>query len=181
MLSVESNRLPNHQTGHHTCGRLVVHSLPTPFPQYFMIDAYATLRLVHITCFAAWMGNVIASRFFIRSIEEKMTDQQGDAEPYRSIMMRFIKAETKITDIAVPGVLISGLMLAGLYHGWTFQVILKGILFATQVILTLGYIAKAIRPLSYPCTTRDYQKWYRLFSISFTMFGIILYTSFFLL
>ena len=142
---------------------------------------HTLLRLLHITSFAAWFGSVLASIYFLKSIEEKLTDKAGNTGEYTSLLQRYIKLETKIADTGFKMVIVTGILLASLYHGWTLWVFVKIALVVLQVILTLCYIKRSIQTLSYPCTLSDYKRWYRLFTISLTMFALILTISFFLL
>lgn len=148
------------------------------------MDIHALLRLVHITSFAAWFGTILASYFLLKALEPRLAGkglQQEQAAEDHALLRRFIKLETKIADVAVIGVIVSGLLLAHFHHGWSVWVFVKIGLMALQVALTLGYIIKAIQPITYPCTVPQYRPWYRLFAISFTMFGIMLAVTFFLL
>ena len=142
---------------------------------------HTLLRFVHVTAFAAWFGSVLASLYFLKSIEEKLTGNSSNTGEYTSLLQRYIKLETKIADTGFKTVIITGILLAALYHGWTLWVFVKIGLIVLQVALTLGYITRSIRTLSYPCSTADYKRWYRLFTISLTMFALVLTISFFLL
>jgi len=144
------------------------------------MDLHALLRLVHITAFAAWFGTIFATLFLLKTLEPGLTSEQKQAEEYQMLLRRFIKLETKVADAAVISVLLSGLLLAHFWQGWTPWVFAKTALLILQIALTLGYIIKAIQPLSYPCETSAYRVWYRLFTISFSMFGIVLLLTFFL-
>jgi putative membrane protein len=144
------------------------------------MDFHAILRLVHITGFAAWFGTIFASFFLLKTLEPGLTGDQDQAQAHRVLLMRFIKLETKVADVAVISVIVSGLLLAHFYQGWTPWVFAKIALLILQVALTMGYIVKAIQPISYPCDTLRYRAWYRLFAISFSMFGIVLAVTFFL-
>jgi putative membrane protein len=144
---------------------------------------HAILRLVHITGFAAWFGTIFASLFLIRTLEPGLTDEEErlPAKEYSALLQRFIRLETKVADVAVISVIVSGLLLAHLYHGWTPWVTVKIVLLLLQIALTIGWIIKAIKPLAYPCKPLQYSAWYRLFAISFTMFGLVLAVTFFFL
>lgn len=146
------------------------------------MSLYAILRLVHITGFAAWFGTIFASLFLIRTLEPGLTaEDPRQADDYSALLRRFIKLETKVADVAVISVIVSGLLLAHFYHGWTAWVFVKIVLLLVQIALTLGWIIRKIQPLSYPCGTAQYSAWYRLFAISFTMFGLALAATFFFL
>ncbi len=146
-----------------------------------MAIIHTLLRLLHITSFAAWFGSVLASIYFLKSIEEKLTGNTSNIGEYTSLLQRYIKLETKIADTGFKMVIVTGILLASLYHGWTLWVFVKIALIVLQVALTLGYITRSIRTLSYPCTGIEYAKWYRLFTLSLTMFAVVLTVSFFLL
>ena len=142
---------------------------------------HTLLRLLHVTSFAAWFGSVLASLYFLNSIEEKLTGNASNIGEYTSLLQRYIKLETKVADTGFKVVIVTGILLATLYHGWTLWVFVKIALIVLQVALTLGYITRSIRTLSYPCTVADYKRWYRLFTISLSMFAVVLSVSFFLL
>ncbi len=147
-----------------------------------METLHTILRLIHVTCFAAWFGTVLASLFLLKTLEPKLTGkEEGSPAEYSKLLQNFIRLETKVADTAFKAVILSGLLLAGLYHGWHLAVFIKIGLVVLQVALTLGYIMRSIRPLTYPCTPSEYAKWYRLFSISLSMFALVLLTTFFLL
>jgi hypothetical protein len=143
------------------------------------MDFHALLRLIHITGFAAWFGTIFASMFLLKTLEPGMTGDEATAKEHKALLMRFIGLETRVADAAVVSVLVSGLLLAHFYHGWTIWVAVKIVLLILQIALTMGYIVKRIQPIAYPCDTARYASWYRLFAISFTMFGIVLAVSFF--
>jgi len=145
------------------------------------MDFHALLRVVHITGFAAWFGTIFASFFLLKTLEPGLTggDKQ-QADDYSLLLRRFIKLETKVADVAVISVILSGLLLAHFYAGWTPWVFAKIGLLVLQIALTMGFIIKAIQPITYPCDTSRYTAWYRLFTISFSMFGIVLLVTFFL-
>jgi uncharacterized membrane protein len=145
------------------------------------MDIHTILRFFHIIFFASWFGIVLASVFFLKAIEEKLTTHDGYNAEYAGLLQRFLKLETKVADVAVIGVIISGIMLAGFYHGWTTWVFVKSGLIILQIVLTIGYIMRSVRTLSYPCSRSAYGNWYRLFSISLTMFALVLLVTFFLL
>jgi putative copper export protein len=146
------------------------------------MEWHSILLFMHIVSFAAWFGTIFASLFLLKALEPKLTgpDEQQAAE-FSSLLRIFLRLETKVADIGVIGVLISGILLATFHHGWTFWVFVKSALLVLQITLTLGYIVRAIQPLKYPCSAHDYARWYRLFGISLTMFALVLLCSFFLL
>ncbi|NTV98198.1 MAG: hypothetical protein HGA70_03445 [Chlorobiaceae bacterium] len=146
------------------------------------MELHNVLRFVHIVSFAAWFGTVLASLFLLKALEPKLTGTDGKkAEEYASLLRKYIKLETKVADAGVIGVLLSGILLAALYHGWSLWVFVKSCLVVLQIALTLGYIFRAIQPLKYPCSALEYARWYRLFGISLFMFTLVLLCSFFLL
>jgi putative membrane protein len=144
------------------------------------MDFHALLRVIHITGFAAWFGTIFATLFLLKTLEPGLTGEKKQAEEYSLLLRRFIKLETKVADVAVISVLLSGLLLAHFYEGWHPWVFAKIGLIILQIALTMGYIVKAIQPITYPCDAVKYHAWYRLFTISFSMFGIVLLVTFFL-
>ncbi|MBN1928006.1 MAG: hypothetical protein JW764_00465 [Chlorobiaceae bacterium] len=144
------------------------------------MDFHALLRVAHITGFAAWFGTIFASLFLLKTLQPGLTGEKKQAEEYSLLLRRFIKLETKVADAAVILVILSGLLLAHFHAGWTPWVFAKIGLVLAQIALTIGYIIKAIQPIAYPCEPSRYTAWYRLFTISFSMFGIILIVTFFL-
>jgi putative copper export protein len=144
------------------------------------MDFHALLRLVHITGFAAWFGTIFATLFLLKTLEPGLTGDKQQAEEYSMLLRRFIKLETKVADVAVISVILSGLLLAQFYQGWTPWVFAKIGLLVLQIALTMGFIVKAIQPIAYPCDTTRYRAWYRLFAISFSMFAVVLLVTFFL-
>lgn len=146
------------------------------------MNTHALLRFLHITSFAAWFGTVLASLFLLKALETKLTgEEEGDTAGYAGLLQKYIRLETKVADIAFTGTIFSGIVLAGLYHGWTVWVLVKSGLIVLQVALTMGYIVKSLRPITYPCSPSEYRNWYRLFGISLSMFAFVLLVSFFLL
>lgn len=144
------------------------------------MDFHAILRLVHITGFAAWFGTIFASMFLLRTLEPGMTGDEETAKAHKALLMRFIGLETKVADVAVVSVLVSGLLLAHFYHGWTLWVAVKIGLLVLQIAFTMGFIVKKIQPITYPCDASRYATWYQLFGISLTMFALVLAVTFFL-
>jgi len=145
------------------------------------MDIKTILLFVHVTCFAAWFGTVLASLFLLRTLESRLTGSAESAVENGHLLREFIRLETKVADVAFIGVVLSGILLASLFHGWTFWVIAKSLLIVLQVALTMGYIIRAIQPLTYPCTIESFRNWYKLFAISLTMFALVLGVTFFLL
>ncbi|NTU97904.1 MAG: hypothetical protein HGA62_08855 [Chlorobiaceae bacterium] len=146
------------------------------------MELHTVLRFFHVVSFAAWFGSVLASLFLLKTLEPKLTgtDRQ-QADEYAALLRNYIGLETKVADAGVIGVLVSGILLAALHHGWTLWVYVKSGLIVLQIALTLGYIIRAIRPLQYPCTSTEFRRWFRLFGISLSMFTLVLLCSFFLL
>jgi putative membrane protein len=144
------------------------------------MNFHALLRIIHITGFASWFGTIFASLFLLKTLEPGLTGEKNQAEEYSLLLRRFIRLETKVADVSVISVILSGLLLAHFYEGWSPWVSAKIVLLILQIALTMGYIIKAIQPVVYPCDTTQYRAWYRLFTISFSMFGIILMVTFFL-
>ena len=140
---------------------------------------HTILRFVHIICFASWFGTVLASMFFLKAIESKLTGNDDYNPEFAQLLQRFLKLETKVADVAVIGVILSGIMLAVFYHGWTIWVFAKSLLIVLQIALTIGYIIRSVRTLTYPCSKQEYGRWYRLFGISLTMFALVLIVTFF--
>ena len=144
------------------------------------MDFHALLRLVHITGFAAWFGTIFATLFLLKTLEPGLTGEKQQAEEHSLLLRRFIKLETKVADVAVISVLLSGLLLAHFYEGWHPWVFAKIGLMILQIALTMGYIIKAIQPITYPSDAVKYRAWYKLFAISLSMFAIVLLLTFFL-
>jgi len=145
------------------------------------MDFHTLLLFIHVTCFAAWFGTVLASLFLLKTLESRLTGSALRAGEDALLLREFIKRETKVADVAFIGVVLSGILLASFFHGWTLWVAVKSGLIVLQVSLTMGYIIRAIQPLSYPCTPEMFRNWYRLFAISLGMFALVLGVTFFLL
>jgi uncharacterized membrane protein len=145
------------------------------------MDFHTILRFLHIIFFASWFGMILTSLFLLKTLEDRLTTNDGYNAEYVVLLQRFLKLETKAADVSVIGVILTGMMLAGFYHGWTTWVFIKSGLIVLQIILTIGYIMRSVRSISYPCTKSEYGNWYRLFSISLTMFALVLLVTFFLL
>ncbi len=145
------------------------------------MDWYVLLRFFHIVSFATWFGTVFASLFLLKTLEPKLTDSTGNPEEYAKILRSYIKRETKVADAAFKLTIASGLLMALLTQTWSIPLFVKIALVILQFALTMGYIVKAIQPLTYPCSPSDYKRWYNLFAISLSMFALVLSVSFFLL
>ncbi|ACF46618.1 MAG: hypothetical protein OQK66_01990 [Prosthecochloris sp.] len=145
------------------------------------MDWYTLLKFIHVTSFALWLGTVFASIFLLRTLEPVLTGSEKEIARYPEFLKTYIKLETSVADKGFKTTVISGLLLALFFHGWTLWVFVKIGLIILQVVLTMSYIIKAIQPLSYPCSPGDYANWYKLFSISLTMFALVLLVTFFLL
>lgn len=140
---------------------------------------YQFLLLIHVACFALWMGAVAASLLVVRTLEPRLTDVTGDASQDAGLLRAYIRREVKLVDVVFAGVLISGVMLAQLYTGWTPWVLTKIGLFIAQFVATMAYIQVFIRPLMYPCPPHHYRRWYGLFAVSLSFFAITLLVVFF--
>lgn len=145
------------------------------------MDFHTILLFIHVTCFAAWFGTVLASLFLLKTLESRLTGMAPRAGEDALLLREFIKRETKVADVAFIGVVLSGILLASFFHGWTLWVVAKSGLVVLQVALTMGYIIRAIQPISYPCPPEMFRNWYRLFAISLGMFALVLGVTFFLL
>ena len=141
---------------------------------------HSLLLFIHVTAFATWFGTVFASLFLLKTLEPKLTGTYDDLGDYPMLLQTYIKLETKVADAGFKTTIVSGLLLALFFHGWTIAVAIKSALIILQVALTMGYIIKAIHPLQYPCSRSDYKKWYNLFTISLLMFALVLGVTFFL-
>jgi len=139
------------------------------------------LLFMHVTCFAAWFGTVLASLFLLKTLESRLTGTAEHASEDALLLREFIKRETKVADVSFIGVIISGILLASFFHGWTLWVAVKSGLIVLQVALTMGYIVRAIQPLTYPCSPETFRNWYKLFAISLGMFALVLGVTFFML
>ncbi|MBX0329003.1 hypothetical protein K2Z83_15095 [Oscillochloris sp. ZM17-4] len=139
---------------------------------------YHALLLIHVVCFALWFGAIVASLLVVRTLESRLTAADAtaaDAEIIRS----YIRREVKLVDVVFVGLLVSGSILAQLYIGWTSWVLIKISLFIAQFIATMAFIFLRIRPISYPCSTQVYRRWYQLFSVSIGFFAITLLVVYF--
>ncbi len=78
---------------------------------------HTILRFVHIVSFAAWFGTILASLFFLKAIESKLTGNGNgnSTKEFAALLQRFLKLETKVADVAVIGVILSGILLAVFY------------------------------------------------------------------
>ncbi len=145
------------------------------------MDWHTLLRLIHVTSFATWFGTVFASFFLLKTLEPKLTGPEDELGEYPRFLQTYIKLETKVADTGFKATIVTGLLLAFFFHGWTLPLFIKSGLIILQVALTMGYIIKAIQPLKYPCSSSDYKKWYNLFATSFSMFALVLVVTFFFL
>lgn len=125
------------------------------------------------------MGAVAASLLVVRTLEPRLTGVEGDAAVDAGLLRAYIRREIKLVDVAFAGVLISGIVLAQVYYGWTSWVFLKVGLFIAQFVATMAYIHRFIRPLSYPCSPQQYRRWYGLFAVSLGFFALTLLVVFF--
>lgn len=140
---------------------------------------YQFLLLVHVVCFALWMGAVAASLLVVRTFESRLTTIVGDVTSDAALLRAYIRREVKFVDVVFAGVLVSGIALAQLYTGWTSWVLTKIGLFVAQFVATMAYIQVFIRPLTYPCPPHLYRRWYGLFAVSLGFFAITLMVVFF--
>jgi putative membrane protein len=144
----------------------------------FLVAMYSLLVFLHVVCFALWMGAVAASMLVIRTLEPRLTNP--DRAPLDAELLKtYIRYEVKLVDVAFFGVLLTGVALAHFYIGWTLWTTVKLSLYFVQFGATMFYIAKFIRPLSYPCSTNDYKRWYGLFAVSFSLFFVVLVWTYF--
>ncbi|MGQ9549678.1 MAG: hypothetical protein ACUVSY_02015 [Roseiflexus sp.] len=140
---------------------------------------YQFLLLIHVACFALWMGAVAASLLIVHTLEPRLTGTAGNVTPDADLLRAYIRREVKFVDVVFAGVLISGIMLAQLYTGWTPWVLAKIGLFIAQFVATMAYIQVFIRPLTYPCPPHLYRRWYGLFAVSLSFFTVTLLVVFF--
>ncbi len=142
---------------------------------------YTLLKFIHVTSFAIWFGTVFASVFLLKTLEPALTGKEADVARYPEFLKTYIKQETAVADTGFKTAVVSGLLLAFFFHGWTLWVSVKAGLIVLQVALTMRYIIKSIQPLRYPCPRQAYINWYKLFGISLTMFAMVLSVTFFFL
>ncbi|NTV46627.1 MAG: hypothetical protein HGB11_08955, partial [Chlorobiales bacterium] len=129
------------------------------------------LLLIHITCFALWMGAVAASLLVIRVFEPRLTGSGPNVAEDAALLKAYIRKETKMVDVVFIGAIVSGILLAQFYTGWTTWVFVKIGLLVLQFSATIGYVFKSVMHISYPCTPEVYKRWYKLIGISFTSFA----------
>jgi hypothetical protein len=139
---------------------------------------YHSLLMIHVVCFALWMGAVVASLLVVHTFESRLTRPDGLASD-GELLRAYIRHEVKLVDVAFISLLISGVALAQFYIGWSSWVLLKIGLFIAQFAATIGIIYLRIRPITYPCTPALYRRWYLLFSVSFSFFAITLLVVYF--
>ncbi len=142
------------------------------------MDIYRWLVLVHVVCFAIWFGSVVVSWLLIRALEERLTDAQR-AEPFAALLRHYIRLETRVVDVAFVGVVVTGVAMAQFFVGWSPWVVGKLVLYLVQFGVTLWYLLVHLRPLCYPCTAREYRRWYELLTLSFVVFGLSLVWTYF--
>jgi len=75
------------------------------------MDFHIVLHFPHIIYFAAWFGSVLASIYFLKSIEDHLTGTATNTSEYTILL------ETKVADTGFKGVILSGILLAIFYHG----------------------------------------------------------------
>ncbi|MBP1464291.1 hypothetical protein EYB53_001085 [Candidatus Chloroploca sp. M-50] len=142
------------------------------------VFAYHALLLIHVACFAIWMGAIVASLLVVRTFEPRLTKPDGltsDGELLRA----YIRHEVKLVDVVFLSLMISGLALAQFYLGWNTWVFLKIGLFIAQFAATMGFVFLRIRPITYPCTPATYRRWYQLFGVSLSFFAVTLLVVYF--
>ncbi|NNJ08886.1 hypothetical protein EKD04_000940 [Chloroflexales bacterium ZM16-3] len=134
---------------------------------------YHVLLMIHVTCFALWMGAIVASLLVVRTLEGRLTNPAAAAAE-GELLRSYIRREVKLVDVVFIGLLVSGIALAQFYIGWNSWVLLKIGLFIAQFVATIGFIFLWIRPISYPCSPAMYRRWYQLFSVSIGFFVVTL-------
>lgn len=125
------------------------------------------------------MGAVAASLLVIRVFESKLTALNQDVSADAAMLRAYVRLETKMVDVVFIGAIVSGILLAQFYTGWTTWVFIKIGILVLQFAATIGYVAAAIMRVTYPCPPEVYKRWYKLFSISLTSFAIMLTFVFF--
>ena len=73
---------------------------------------HTILRSLHIIFFASWFGTILASLFLLKSLESKLTGNDENTPEFAALLQRFLKLETKVADVAVIGVIITGIILS---------------------------------------------------------------------
>lgn len=124
------------------------------------------------------MGAVAASMFVIRTLEPRLTNPDR-ASMDEELLKTYIRHEVKLVDVAFLGVLLTGVLLAQFFAGWTLWTAVKLALYFVQFGATTLYIAKFIRPLKYPCSPNEYKRWQGLFAVSFSLFFVVLVWTYF--
>lgn len=139
---------------------------------------YSLLLLLHIVCFALWFGAVAASALVIRTLQPRLTDAASGAHD-AELLRTYIRLEVKLVDVAFFGVLISGVLLAQFFVGWSTWTVVKLSLYLVQFAATMLYITKYIRPLAYPCSFAEYRRWYGVFGVALVFFSLTLAWTYF--
>lgn len=139
---------------------------------------YRALLLIHVACFAIWMGAVVASMLVIRTLQARLTRPDGDPAD-AELLRAYIRREVKLVDVVFVGVLVSGIALAQYYVGWSSWAFAKLALYFVQFGATIAFIRLRIRPIGYPCTPALYGRWYQLFGVSLGMFAVVLLVTYF--
>lgn len=145
------------------------------------MEWFTILKCIHVTSFAAWFGTVLTSIFLLKTFQPKLTGEKEAVADFPQLLRTYIQLETSVADKAFKLTVASGLLMAWFYHGWDLWLGVKIGLVVLQVALTLGYIVKAIQPITYPTSNAEYARWYKLFAISLSMFALVLGITFFLL
>lgn len=139
---------------------------------------YHTLLMIHVVCFAIWMGAIAASLLVVHTFEPRLTRPDGLASD-GELLRAYIRHEVKLVDVVFLSLMISGIALAHFYTGWNSWVFLKIGLFIAQFAATMAFVFLRIRPITYPCTPAIYRRWYQLFGVSFSFFAVTLLVVYF--
>ncbi len=134
---------------------------------------YHFLLMLHVVCFALWMGAVVASLLVVHTFESRLTRPDALASD-GELLRAYIRHEVKLVDVVFVSLMISGVALAQFYIGWNSWVLLKVSLFIAQFAATIGFVYLRIRPITYPCSPALYRRWYQLFGVSLSFFAITL-------
>lgn len=138
---------------------------------------YQAFLLIHVACFAIWMGAIVASLLVVHTFEARLT-APGASVADGELLKSYIHHEVKLVDIVFAGLLVSGIVLAQL-SGWTHWVFAKLFMFVAQFVATMAFVFLRIRPITYPCSVQIYRRWYQLFSVSIGFFSVTLLLIYF--
>lgn len=139
---------------------------------------HSLLLLLHVVCFALWFGAVAASALVVRVLQPRLTDDASGARD-AELLRAYIRLEVKLVDVAFFGVLISGVLLAQFFVGWSTWTVVKLSLYFAQFAATMLYIGKYVRPLAYPCSLSEYRRWHGVFVIALVFFSLALGWTYF--